>query len=341
MVPLALGRVPLASLLAGLTLLGAGGCTTTDAPLTLDPDLPTALIAAQPPESVARALEEGPCHRAYWKPTPDLLLQASVQVRERHVDLVWRRADGMALTRSLEVPFWPTAVFFDPQERLCVAGKSVDGRAFVEAFVLDPPTSKGTGEAAAGSTDQSTPTGQAPSGQAPIGPTPSGPQTLSPGEPQVLGGPLEGGNIRSSSTLLVLETRDLIHFAQPDPDRPGSLVLQLFASREVYRARHVTGGGAVQLELLARPTDSTPPAIPAADPNRARVVPELAAAHTHTSLARHVTAGRVLLFNEGTFTRGLVLGDADDDGAFEAHYAQGGPGWDGLELDAARSFLPE
>jgi len=325
-------RRPLAKLGIGCLsiTLGLAGCTTTDQAGPLDPDTPTALVAAEPPESVARALEEGPCRRAYWKPSPDLLLQASVQVRARHVDLVWRRVDGMALTRSLEVPFWPTAVFFDTQGRMCVAGKSVDGRAFLEAFVLDPPTSKGADEGASASVPQNIP----------IGPQPGGVDA----EPEALGGPLEGGDIRSSSTLLVLETRDLIHFAQPDPDRPGALLLQLFASREIYRARNVAGGAPVQLELLARPSppsDARPPAIPAANSSRALVVPELAAPHTHTSLARHVSAGRVLLFNEGTFTRGLVLGDADGDGAFEVRYAQGGPGWDALELDAPGSFLPE
>ena len=279
-------RTPRRIALAGFL---CAACTSSGDP-TLAPD-PVELVRFSPPAAVVQALEQGSGHVAFWQARVDLLCQASVRVQDRHIDLVWRHETGLSQSRSIEVPFWPTAVFFDADGRLCVAGKSVEGLAFVEAFVLELPTteSKPVSEAATR---------------------------------------LVGGDIRSSQTLLVHKTKDLISFGVIDPERPGTWYLQMFASRNLFRARP-TPSGAFELELLASPRESD--AYGQALQN-VLVTDALAFPYERIHTAEHITAGRLLIFTEGTFTRGLVLADADHDGHFDQAITANTPAWQALDL---------
>lgn len=318
-----------------LALFAGAACTTTDKP----DDEPAALQDSSPPPALVAWLENAGSHRAHYRAADGLAIRATIRVAERHVDLLWRRADGLALSRSLNVPFWPTALAFDDQGVLLVAGKSLEGLAFVEAFTLEPPLGP-EGEVApasiasreqAAAANTYGPAPAPPNGSGATGaskPPTAGTSNATPG--------LEGGDIRSSRTWLALDTPDLIAQLVADPERPGAHYVQLFASRALYRATPIAGA-APRLELLATP-DSASAVLPGAAAAGALELPDLEHAFTHLHIASHRTAGTLLLFGDGTFTRDIALADADGDGRFERALRQGTPAWDALALEDRLSF---
>ena len=145
-----------------------------------------------------------------------------------------------------------------------------------------------------------------------------------------------GGNIRSSQTLLVHKTNDLISFAVIDPTRPGTWYVQMLVSRDLFRARP-TPSGAYSLELLATPHAETKTEVGEAAQD-VLVANELAFPYPRIHIGDHITAGRLLIFTEGTFTRGLVLADHDRDGYFETAIVANTAEWLALDLNNPANF---